>query len=80
MKKSILAVVLVMVILAGCASTTIQKADGTTISHSSLFVNTKNVAMSDGNTSINIGAQAIDLDALESFLAVVKAAKMGQKP
>jgi hypothetical protein len=63
--------------LSGCAMTTIQKPDGTTVNHSSLFVNTKNVDMKSTETStkISIGNQIIDLEALKLLISILGAAQ-----
>ena len=76
MKKIALILALVL-LLSGCAMTTIQKPDGTMVSHSSLFVNTKNVDMksTDSSTKIAIGNQIIDLEALKLLISILGAAQ-----
>jgi hypothetical protein len=72
MKKVI--IVLLALMLCSCAWTSIKKQDGTEITHGSLFVNTKNVDMTDSDTGVSIGNQTISLEALQEVVNLLKAA------
>jgi len=71
----VLLVIICVAMLAGCASLSYETKDGTKVSYTRLFTTADKIEGNVGAANIKVNNQKIDLEALQSVLSLMGAAK-----